>query len=58
MSKIIILDFVKGRVDIYDIDGDTLVDESYLSKLGYDINNCQWMCGDDVEILYHGEMLK
>ena len=60
MEKLVILDYTKATIDFYDIDidSDVIIDEEYISNLGYNINNCSWMVGYNMEITYHKEVLK
>lgn len=58
MRKLVILDYCNSTLNIYDVDSKVFIDESYITKLGYTISNCEWMCGIGLEINYHKEVLK
>ena len=57
MEKLIILDYTNSSVDIYNVDENANIDESYIRDLGYD-SNCLWMFSVDPLITYHEEVLK
>ena len=58
MEKLIILDYAIGTVDIYNIAEGVTVDEEYITtKLGYQLNYCEWMVGEG-NITFHKEVLK
>ena len=57
MRKLIILDYKNKVVHDYIISSNINIDEEYISKLGFD-SNCEWMCGEDVDIIFHKEVLK
>jgi len=61
MKYITVLDFEAGRVFQYEIDffPDVNVAEEYLSELGHNLKNCEWMSHDDNRIIVqnpHGEI--
>ena len=46
MKKLIILDFIKGEVHIYELPNGMKIDfdiEEFISLKGFSVNNCQWM---------------
>ena len=53
MKYITVLDFEAGRVFQYEIDffPDVNVAEEYLSELGHNLKNCEWMVHDNPEII-------
>jgi len=58
MEKLVILDYVIPSVHIYDVDPEADVDEEYIENLGFNTNSCNWMFGEEMEIIYHKEVLK
>ena len=58
MEKLIILDYTNAAVDIYNVDSEADVDETYLNNLGYSPDCCSWMICEDMEITYHKGILK
>ena len=58
MEKLIILDYTNATVDLYDVESDANIDESYIEELGFNTNNCYWMFGENMEITFHKEVLK
>jgi hypothetical protein len=58
MEKLVILDYVVPSVHIYDIDSDADIDESYINNLGFSTSCCNWMFGEDIEIIHHKGILK
>lgn len=55
MEKLIILDFCKAEVHVYDIDDSVIVDEDFIECLGFNSNDCQWMNGK-LEITFHKKL--
>lgn len=58
MEKLIILDYTNGTVDVYDVETNADIDESYIENLGYNTNNCSWMFGQNMVFTFHKEVLK
>lgn len=56
MRKLVILDFSTLETHIYDIREETIVDETFIEHLGYNLSECQWMVGN-MYIKYHRETL-
>lgn len=52
MDKLVILDYGKAKVHIYNTDFNlTEIDENYIESLGFNSNDCSWMVGDlDVQL--------
>ena len=57
MEKLVILEYSTSTTHIYDIDREDPIDDMYISNLGYNPNDCYWMCGN-ISIDYHKEVLK
>lgn len=57
MEQLVILDYTTSTVDIYDIDSEANINESYIESLGYDTGCCSWMFGENIEITKHRGML-
>ena len=53
MKYITVLDFEAGRVFQYEIDffPDVNVAEEYLSKLGHNLSNCEWMSHENPQVI-------
>ena len=58
MKKLIILDYTAPIVHIYDVDTEVNIDDEYIEKLGINTNCACWMFGNDIEMIYHKEILK
>lgn len=52
-NTLIILDYCNGTVHIYNVDSNIIVDERYIIDLGFNLSNCEWMCGKNIEIIKH-----
>ena len=49
-----ILDFLSGVVNIHSYPKDVECVETFIrEELGYDTNNCQWMCTNELELVIH-----
>ena len=57
MEKLVILEYSTTTVHIYDINREDTIDDAYISSLGYNPDDCYWMCGN-IGIEYHKEVLK
>ena len=58
MERLIILDFVTGMVDIYQVEYEFEPDmDELLDSLGHNANNCQWMFTQG-NVTFHKEILK
>lgn len=58
MEKLVILDFSNASVHFYNVDSEADIDDSYIEKLGHHCSNCQWMFGEQMEIIHHKGILK
>lgn len=58
MEKLVILDYTNATVHFYDVDSEANIDESYIDGLGFEPNNCLWMFAEQMEIIFHKEVLK
>lgn len=50
LQKIIVLDFEKGEVFVYDYNKNTTNEETPLEGLDHNESNCQWMIVDKLKI--------
>lgn len=52
MEKVVILDYSDGSVNVYNITGDLgdMESEELLSKLGYNIDECYIMYGENITV--------
>ena len=58
LKKLIILDYSTAKVHKYLVDSSVEnIDEEYIGKLGYNLDNIVWMFGDS-KITIHNEVLK
>lgn len=58
MDKLIILDYTNTTVDVWEVEPNVTIDESFIESLGYNVSGCSWMSGADMEIYFHKEILK
>ena len=57
-EQLVVMNYVTGDVDIYNVDSDANIDEEYLSKLGYRTCDCHWMfCQNGVNVTYEDKLL-
>ena len=57
MKKLIVLDYTNSKVHDYIVSSNKDIEESDISDLGFD-SNCEWMCGEDIKVIFHKEVLK
>ena len=58
MKKLIVLNYTNGKVHDYIVSSNKEIDESYVGDLGFSASNCEWMCGEDIKVIFHKEVLK
>lgn len=58
MKKLIVLDYAENEVDIYDVEQNINIDYNFVAALGYKMDSCSWMCGDNTRITFHGGAIK
>ena len=58
MEDLVILDFNNATVHFYKVDKDTNINDDYIEKLGFDTNECSWICTEDIEVIKHKGILK
>lgn len=58
MEKLVILDYSKGMLDIYDVNPGVTADERYIEELGHNPNECSWMFKEDVTVRFNKEVLR
>lgn len=58
MNALIILDYSDCSVHLYAIDSKAVVDAVYIEALGYKESTCEWMYGENMNIIFHKEILK
>lgn len=59
MEQLIILDWSTSEVHIYNISNDSNINNEYIkNELGFDINYCSWMFGENIKIVKHNKILK
>lgn len=52
-KKLVVLDYSNSSVHFYTVKADTKIDEEYISNLGHHPSNSEWMCSNEVSIVYH-----
>lgn len=57
MKRLIILDHETDKVHVYHVNNPDSIDEEYISNLGFNLNNCNWMAGK-FEVIKHKGILK
>lgn len=58
-ETLVILDYISQDVHIYNVDPDVEVDEDLIDRLGFNINDCNWMVSEYVDIVKHkGKIVK
>ena len=58
MEDLVILDFNNATVHFYKVDKDTNINDDYIEKLGFNTNDCSWICAEDIEVIKHKGILK
>lgn len=57
-EQLVILEYATQTVHVYNIDPGVNIDEEYISNLGFDTSNCEWMFGpENMEIIKHEELI-
>ena len=58
MEDLVILDYSTLTVHFYKIDSNADINDDYLENLGFNTNECSWMCAEDIEVIKHKGILK
>ena len=58
MEDLVILDFNNATVHFYKVDKDTNINDDYIEKLGFNINECSWMYAEDIDVFKHKGIIK
>lgn len=57
-EQLVIMNYITGDVDIYNVDSEADIDEEYISNLGYRTCDCHWMfCQNGVNVNYEDKVL-
>ena len=57
MEDLVILDYNNSTLHFYKVDNNANIDENYIEKLGFNINECSWMFAEDIGIIKHKGVL-
>lgn len=52
--KLLIMDYSSSTAHLYDVNEP--VDDDFVSKLGYKLDQCYWMCGKNIEVINHSNI--
>ena len=58
MEDLVILDFNNATVHFYKVDNDADINYDYIEKLGFNPDDCSWICAEDIEVIKHKGILK
>ena len=58
MNDLIIVDCNTSSTHFYKVDYDADIDEDYLEKLGFHVNECFWLFAENIEVIKHKDILK
>lgn len=59
MENLVILNYNTGEVHIYNVSPEANIDEDYIQNgLGFNLDECSWMFGTDIEIIKHRRIIK
>ena len=58
MEELVILDYSNSSVHFYKVDNNTNINDDYIEKLGFDINECSWMYAEDIDVFKHKGIIK
>lgn len=58
MTNLVIVDYNTAEVHFYTVDPDVIVNDSYISLLGYNLDECYWMHSNELSIIKHRGILK
>ena len=53
MEELVILDYSTSEVHIYKINYETNVNEDYIRSLGHNPVECNWMFGENINVVKH-----
>ena len=54
MERLVVLDHETARIHVYNIEREDYIDEEYISNLGFNPINCNWMAGE-FEVIKHNQ---
>lgn len=52
MKHLVVLDYSDGIVYFHTINNNDYVNDDYIEELGYNLDECSWMVGENIEIKY------
>lgn len=53
MKKLVVLDYSDASVHIFDVLPGIEVDDEYVTSIGFNLSNCDWMISDHLDIKFH-----
>lgn len=53
IEDLVILDYASGAVHFYKIDPEVNINNDYISKLGFNIDECYYMFGENIDVVKH-----
>ena len=58
METLAILDYSTQDVHLFYVSPGTEVDDEFIVNLGFNLDECYWMIGDNVGVILHKGLLK
>ena len=58
MEDLVILNYSTSTVHFYKVDSNADINDDYIEKLGFNTNECSWICAEDIEVIKHKGILK
>ena len=58
MEDLVILNYGTSSVHFYKVDNDADINYDYIEKLGFNPDDCSWICAEDIDICKHKGILK
>lgn len=56
-KKLVILDYSKSGIHYYNVAKNTDINDEYIERLGFNLDECSWMLGYDIDIFEHNGIL-
>ena len=58
MEDLVILNYSNSTVHFYRVDPNANINYDYIEKLGFNPDDCSWICAEDIEVIKHKGILK
>lgn len=58
MEDLLIINYSTSTIHLYKVSNDTKIDDSYIEELGFNLDECYYMCCEHININIHNEILK